>query len=330
MARVVRFCEYGGPEVLRIEDVDVPAPKPGQVQIQVKALGLNRAESMLRTGHYVEAPKSWPCGLGYEAAGVVAALGADVSGFTVGDAVSVVPADSQIGWPAYGELANFEQHLVVKHPPTLSWEEAAATWMQYVTAYGALIDLAGLGKGDFVAITAASSSVGLAAIQIARMVGATPIAVTRTHAKCPALLDAGAAHVVASAEEDLEARLKQIAGPTGVRVVFDPIGGPAFVPLTAAMSRGGILIEYGALSPEATPFPLFNVLGKSLTLRGYLYNEVTSDPERLNAAKAFIVDGLASGALKPIIARTFAFDDIAEAHRYLESNQQFGKLVVRV
>jgi NADPH:quinone reductase-like Zn-dependent oxidoreductase len=202
--------------------------------------------------------------------------------------------------------------------------------MQYVTAYGALIDIARLRKEDFVVITAASSSVGLAAIQIANMVGATTIAVTRTSGKKHALLEFGAAHVIASQEEDLGARLLDIAGPQGVRVVFDPIGGPSFEPLTAAMSRGGILIEYGALSPEPTPFPLFAVLSKSLTLRGYLIHEITAEPARLEAAKAFVLDGLISGSLKPVIAKTFPFDQIVEAHRFLESNEQFGKIVVTV
>jgi NADPH:quinone reductase-like Zn-dependent oxidoreductase len=202
--------------------------------------------------------------------------------------------------------------------------------MQYLTAYGALIDIAQLRRGDFVVITAASSSVGLAAIQIANRVGATPIAVTRTSGKASALLEAGAAHVIASAEEDLDARLADIAGPEGVRVVFDPIGGPIFEPLTAAMAPGGILIEYGGLSPDPTPFPLFTVLGKSLTLRGYLVHEIVGDPARLEAAKAFILAGLEAGVLKPIIARTFAFEQIVEAHRFLESNEQFGKIVVTV
>jgi len=113
-------------------------------------------------------------------------------------------------------------------------------------------------------------------------------------------------------------------------VVLDSIGGPIFEPLTAAMSRGGILIEYGGLSPEPTPFPLFAVLSKTLTLRGYLVHEITGNPVKLEAAKAFILDGLASGALRPVIARTFAFDEIVDAHRFLESNTQFGKIVVTV
>lgn len=328
-ARVVRFQQVGGPEVLHIEEVEVPEPAAGEVRIRVKALGLNRAEALLRTGRYIETP-TFPSGLGLEAAGVIESVGPGVEGLAPGDAVSIVPPKSMVQWPAYGELVRFPADLVVKHPPALSWEAAAALWMAYLTAYGALIDIAGLGEGDVVAITAASSSVGLAAIQIANMVGAMPIAITRSSAKRAALLDAGARHVVASEEEDLEARLKKTAGEQGVRVVLDAIGGPMFEPLTAAMSRGGMLIEYGGLSPSPTPFPLFTVLSKSLTLRGYLVHETIGDPARLAAAKAFILRGLEEGRLRPTIARIFAFDQIVEAHRFLESNQQFGKVVVRV
>lgn len=328
MARVVRFHSHGGPEVLRIEDTEVPPPGPGEVRIRVRALGLNRAEASMRSGSYIEKP-TLPSGLGLEAAGIIEAVGAGVEVFAPGDAVSIIPPRSMARWPAYGELVNFPAELVVKHPPSLSFEAAAATWMQYLTAYGALIDIARVRRGEPTVITAASSSVGLAAIQIANRIGAVPIAVTRTSAKKMALLDAGAANVVALAEEDLEARLREIA-PQGVRVVFDAIGGPIFTPLTAAMARGGILIEYGGLSPEPTPFPLFTVLSKSLVLRGYRVHEIIGDPARLEPAKAFILDGLAAGALRPVIARTFPFERIVEAHRFLESNEQFGKVVVTV
>ncbi|UVK54271.1 zinc-dependent alcohol dehydrogenase family protein [Mesorhizobium sp. AR02] len=329
MARVIRFHQHGGPEVLRIEDADLPPPGPGEVRIRVKALGLNRAEALLRSGAYIETP-TLPSGLGLEAAGVVEAVGDGVKDFAPGDAVSVIPPQSMVRWPAYGELVTYPAGLVVKHPPSLDWQTAAAVWMQYLTAYGALIDIAKLSSEDAVVITAASSSVGLAATQIANSIGATTIAVTRTAAKKRALLDAGAAHVVASAEEDLAARLNEITGSQGARVVLDAVGGPIFEPLTAAMSKGGILIEYGGLSHEPTPFPLPAVLGKTLTLRGYLVHEITGDPAKLEAAKAFILEGLETGTLRPIIDRSFAFDQIVEAHRYLESNEQFGKIVVTV
>jgi len=327
MARTISFHRHGGPDVLTIEDIDTPPPGPGEVRIRAKALGLNRAEALFRSGTYIEQAR-FPSGIGLEAAGLVESVGIGVEGLSPGDAVSLVPPRSMVSSPIHGELVTVPAELVIKHPPTLSWEAAAASWMQYLTAYGALIDIARLTQGEHVVITAASSSVGLAAIQVANLIGAIPIAVTRTSRKAEALHEAGAAHVVASAEEDIEARLKEIASESGIRVVLDAVGGPAFLPLTAAMARGGVLIEYGGLSPEATPFPLFNVLSKSLTLRGYLVHEIAGDPARLAVAKAFVLEGLSDGSLKPIIARTFPFEQIVEAHRYLESNEQFGKVVV--
>lgn len=326
-ARAVRFHQIGGPDVLRIEPLAVRQPGPDEVSIRVKALGLNRAEVLLRTDRYIETPRL-PSGLGLEATGIVEAVGSNVRDFAEGDAVSVLPPTSMQEQPTHAEHLVVPQARLVKNPPGQAWSDAAATWMQYLTAYGALVQVAALRAGDFVVITAASSSVGLAAIQIARRVGAVPIAVTRGSAKRDALLQAGAAEVIASDEEDLRARLLEITGKVGARVVFDPVGGPIFEPLIAAMAEGGILIEYGGLSPEPTPFPLFEVLSRSLVLRGYRVYEVLEDPERLQAAKAFIVDGLADGSLRPVIARRFAFEEIVEAYRYLESNQQFGKVVV--
>ena len=327
MARVVRFSALGGPEVLRIEDVEMPVAGPGEIRIRTQALGLNRAEALLRQGRYIETADP-PSGLGLEAAGIVESVGAGVTELKPGDAVSVIPPRSMLRWPVHGELIRVPAELAVKHPPELDWEGAAALWMAYLTAYGALVDLAGLKAGETVAITAASSSVGLAAIQIANRIGARPVAVTRSEAKRAALMAHGAAAVVLSEGEGLAERLATAAGPSGIRVVLDAVGGPIFEPLTAAMVPGGILIEYGGLSPLPTPFPLSAVLGKSLTLRGYLVHEVTRDPMRLTAAKDYIFAGVADGAFRPVIAKSFPLDEIVAAHRYLESNEQFGKIVV--
>lgn len=314
---------------MRLEDVDVPSPKPGEVRIAVKALGLNRAEAMFRAGRYWEEPQL-PARLGYEAAGTVEAVGEGVQGLAPGDAVSTIPAFSQNQYGVYGEVALAPASAVTKHPSSLPWQEAAAVWMQYATAYGALIHAARLQAGDAVLIPAASSSVGLAAIQIANLLGATPIALTRRSNKRQLLLDAGAAHVVATEEEDLVGRVNELTGGKGARVTFDPVAGPTLAKLAATAAPGGIIIEYGALSSEPAPFPLLEVLGKSLTLRGYVLFEITGDPAKLEVAKKFIIDGLASGGLKPVIAKVFPLDEIVEAHRFLESNQQFGKIVVQV
>ena len=213
MARVVRFHEVGGPEVLKIEQVDVPPPGKGEVQIAVKALGLNRAESMFRRGQYVEEPKL-PARDGYEAAGTVAAVGEGVQGFKVGDAVSTIPAFSLNQYGVYGDLVNVPAYAVAHHPASLSWEQAASIWMQYLTAYGALTEVAGLKAGEAVVIPAASSSVGLASIQIANQVGAIPIALTRGGSKRQALRDAGAAHVIATDEQDL---VQEVPGSPAAR-----------------------------------------------------------------------------------------------------------------
>lgn len=329
MARVVRFHETGGPEVLRIEQVEVPPPGKDEVRIRVHALGLNRAEAMFRGGQYLYTPRL-PSRLGYEAAGTVEAIGAGVTGVKLGEAVSTVPAFSLNDYGVYGDVATVPAAAVAKHPASLSWVEAAAVWMQYATAYGALIDIAALEAGDTLLIPAASSSVGIAAIQIASMVGATPVALTRGGRKREALLGVGAAEVIATEEQDLVAEVRRITGGKGARVVFDPVGGPTVAKLTAAMARRGILFQYGMLSTEPTPLPLADVLGKSLTIRGYVLFEITNDPRRLERAKQFIIDGLAAGKLKPVIAKTFPLDQIVAAHRYLESNQQIGKIVVTV
>lgn len=326
MPRIVRFHRFGGPEELGIDDISVRDPGPGEVQIRVKALGLNRAEALMRAGAYIETPPL-PARLGLEAAGLVAALGAGVTGFALGDAVSVIPPVSMIRHPTHGEIANLPAAHVVKHPPALGFTEAAALWMPFLTAYGALIDLAKLRADDTVAITAASSSVGLAAIQIARSVGARTVAITRTPEKEAALRAFGADDVVVTAHDDVEASLKNIA-PDGIRIVLDAVSGALVTPLTSAMARGGILIAYGGLAPEPTPFPLFTALGKCLTLRGYLVHEIVEDAVKLAAAKRYILDGVAAGTFTPVIARTFAFDDIVASYRFLESSAQFGKVVV--
>ena len=330
MARTILFHQTGGPEVFQIEDLDVPAPKQGEVRITVKALGLNRAESMFRHGQYLEEPQ-FPARNGYEAAGTIESAGEGVEGFQPGDAVSTIPGFSLNQYGVYGELVLAPAAMVVKHPESLSWEEAAAIWMQYVTAYGALIELGKMKKRDTVLIPAASSSVGLAAIQIANLIGATPIALTRTNEKRQALLDAGAKQVIATEEEDLVERVQKLTRGKGARLVFDPVAGPTLAKLAAATKQNGIVFEYGALSTEPTPFPLFEVLGKLLTIRGYVLSEVTSDAKRLARAKQFVIDGLASGKLKPIISKVFSgLDQMAEAHRYMEGNTQFGKIVLTI
>ncbi len=329
MSRTIKFARAGGPEVLEFIEMDVPAPGPHEVRIKVKAIGINRAESMWRNDKYVESP-IFPAGLGYDSAGIVDAVGKDVTDFAVGDTVSTIPAFSLNKYSTYGEVILAPDHAVVKHPESLSFVEAASVWMMFLTAYGALVFDAQVKAGDFVIIPAASSSVGLAAIQIAKYAGATPIALTRTSEKQNQLQEAGAPHVIVTKEQDVLAEVMRITGGNGARVAFDPVGGPDFAKLIAALAFQGIIYIYGALSEEDTPIPVLEMIRKMPAVKGYSVRLVTGDAERRKVAVEYLTEGLASGALKPIIDRTFKFDDMVEAHRYLESSSQFGKIVVTV
>ena len=326
--KAVVITRTGGPDVLAVRDIDVPAPGAGEVRIRVRAFGLNRADALYRAGRYIETPEP-PCGLGLEAAGTVEAVGAGVTDLAPGDAVAVIPPVSVRRQPLHAEAVVVPAARVVKTPAGMGFDAAAALWMAYLTAWGAMVAIGGVKAGDVVAITAASSSVGIAAIQVARRVGAIPVAVTRTIAKAARLRDLGAAHVVVSEDADVAQALAGFA-PDGVRVVLDPVGGPGLSALTAAMGRDGVLVVYGGLDAQATPLPVGDVLAKRLSVRGFLVHQVVEDAARLAAAKAFILDGVARGELTPVIAARFGLSEIAGAHRYLEGNAQVGKVVVTV
>jgi len=327
--KVVRFHETGSADVLRIEDCPISEPGEGELRINVEAIGLNRAEVMFREGQYLEEPVL-PSRLGYEAAGVVAAIGPGVSEFNIGDRVSTIPAFSQSQYGVYGESAIVPAYAVAHYPDNLSVVEATAIWMQYLTAFGALVEYAQIKADDIVLITAASSSVGLAAIQLAKASRATVIATTRGATKKQFLLDSGADHVVVTDEEDLGESVMAFTSGKGASIVFDPVAGPFLEKIAEAAAPGALIFEYGALSTAPTPYPLFSALSKGLSIRGYTLFEIVKVPEKLARGKKYIYEGLQSGALKPVIDRTFSLEAIVEAHQYMESNQQKGKIVVTV
>lgn len=328
MSKVVRVHEHGGPDVLRIEEIDVGQPGPGEVRVRIEAIGLNRSEAAFRAGLYPVKPEL-PTLIGYEAAGIVEALGDGVADFSVGDRVCVLPTFRLGEYGVYAERAIVPARSILAAPGALSPVEAASIWMQYLTAL-AIIEVAQATLGDYVIIRAASSSVGLAAIQLANWTGAVPIAATRRAAKSRALLDHGARHVIATEESDLVEEVMKITGGKGARIVFDPVGGPYVDTLAQAMAVDGVLFIYGGLSGQPTMHPHWPAALKNLSIRGWVASTIWNYPDRFARAKNLIVRGLAEGRLTPVIAKTFPFADIAEAHRYLESNQQIGKIVVTV
>ncbi|MDB5726691.1 MAG: hypothetical protein JWQ16_3445 [Novosphingobium sp.] len=325
MARSVRFHSFGGPEVLQLDQVEVRAPGPGEVGIRVAAIGLSRVESLYRGGGF--GPVSFPATIGYEAAGVIKEIGPGVTGFAPGDRVAVLYGLSMEQYGTNAEQIVYPTEWLVKVPPSQSLVEAAASWMQYGTAY-ALVGIGGVRSSDHVVITAASSSVGQAAIQVAGLHGAIPIAVTRGRAKAARLMELGAAHVIVSDEEDVADRVRQITQGQGARLAFDAVGGAPLGKLLPALAPEGIAIVYGMLGGYTFEAPLPPLMLANLTLRGWSADLMTAHADKRAKLVDYVAPLLASGGLRPVIARTFPIEQIVEAHRYLESNEQIGKIVV--
>ena len=315
--------------MLRIEDVETEQPGGGEVRLRIRAIGINRTEITMRSGRSPARP-SLPTRIGWEAAGEIEALGANVTGFAIGDRVALVPAYAASRYGLYGERSLAPARSLVKIPDAVSFEQAAATWASFGTAWAGLMAVGKLTAGQTVLVPAASSSVGLAAIQIANRIGARPIALTRTSAKANELRARGAAAVVATGEQDVVNEITRLTDGNGAALVFDPVGGPTFAKLVEATAKGGLLILYGAFSHDPTTVPPFPMLGRNLTIRGLNFTSYSADDVHLAALKQFVTDGLADGSLSPVITRTFAFDDIVDAHRFMEAGRQVGKIVVTV
>ena len=262
MPKAIRFNQVGGPEVLHFEDIPQRQPGPDEVRLKVQAVGLNRAESMYYHGAYMEQP-TLPSGLGYEAVGEVIAVGPGGDQALLGKRFGTIPGFSMSQYPVLAEEAVVPVSVLAAAPDSFSPVEGAAVWMQYCTAYGALVAFGQVRAGDFVIITAASSSVGLAAIQIVKAEGGISIATTRTSAKKNQLLQLGADHVIVTEEEDLVARVKEITGGKGARLVFDPVGGDYINTLAQATANGGT-ISYTACCPVSRRRFPWRRLGEAL------------------------------------------------------------------
>ncbi|MGW2559648.1 zinc-dependent alcohol dehydrogenase family protein [Streptomyces sp. NPDC001514] len=325
MTRAVLFHDLGGPEVLTVEDVPLREPGRGEVLIRVEAIGLNRADALFRSGTYYYRPTLPGSRIGYEAAGIVEATGDGVTGFAPGDPV-LAAANFDFGvHGVHAERIVLPETSVVARPDGTDAVTAAAVWLTYSTAYGGLVTTGGLRPGDHVLITGASSGVGTAAIQTAARIGALPIATTRTDTKRQRLLDLGAAHVIATDEEDLVKEVARITGGHGAQLAFDAIGGPGFARIGDALTPGGAAVLYGWLDPRPSELSR-NWPHTVHTYNNHVYTE--SEAGRRRAAH-FIASGLRDGSLSPVVGATFdGLERIVDAHRLMESNTHFGKIVV--
>ncbi|MCE3115188.1 zinc-dependent alcohol dehydrogenase family protein [Enterobacter sp. ASE] len=329
MARVYRFNQLGGPDVLQLEELKLAPPGPHEVRLRIHAIGLNRADVMFRRGTYVLQAR-FPSRLGYEASGTVTDIGTGVTNFRVGDEVSVLPPDDPGVYGTYADEMNIPADSLIHKPPTLSFEAAAASWMQYLTAWGGVMHACRLQRDQYVVITAAVSSVGIAALEIALHAGAIPIAVTRKSDRHDVLRKMGIRHIIVSDGPGLCTEIEKITGANGLDCAFDAVGGPFLAELAAAMKPFGRIIIHGYLSNEITSFPVQTAIRKSLTVEGYFFAEILRSRTLRNDASGFLLEGMITGKLNVMIDRIFRFEEMPEAHRYMESENRSGKVVVIV
>ena len=321
------FHELGGPEVLHVEDWEKESPKAGEVLIKVTSAGLNRADLLFQLGKYYRKPE-FPSRTGKEAAGIVEAVG-DGSRYTPGDRVAVLA--STLHASSQGGVAEYvvaPDALVVPTPDSVSDEDAGGIWMQYLTAYGALNYVTHIRPGDRVVITASSSSVGLAAIQLTKMLGGIPIATTTSPGKVERLKELGATHVIDTQNEDYVQRVLGITDNQGAEIIFDAVAGAMMDRHIEAVKRFGWIFVYGVLDTTPMTVNAGLMIGKNATLRAYSVGHLYPDTQAVQQAVETIHAGLDSGDLQLHIDRRFPMGEVQEAFRYLLSNQQVGKIVV--
>lgn len=301
MPRVVVFDEFGGPEVLHVVEEPTAEPAAGEVRVRIEAFAVNPLDLMMRSGAS-PAPVPLPhARLGVEGTGVVDALGPGSTGLEIGDPVILAAVPDANVRGSYAEYTTVPASRVVARPSGLDITEAAAVWVAYSTAYGALVEKARMRPGDHVIVTAASGGVGRAAMQIANQLGAVPIAVTRHTAKKDDLLAAGAAAVIATDDADVVEAVRHHTGGAGADMVLDLVMGPGQQELLKAARPGGTLVAAGFLDPRPTPFPV----GTPLTVFSYRSFEHTLDAVVVRRMAAFLNAGVRLGALRPAIDTVF-------------------------
>lgn len=325
--RAARFTGTGDASILRVVDEPARDPGPGEVRLRVTSAGLNRADVNYRAGRYLLRTPG-ESRSGFEGAGIVDAVGPGVT-VRVGARMGVLPSSFDVVHEgACAETMTVPEGVLVPTPRAVTDEDAGTIWMQYLTAWGALVTLADIGPDDFVVVPAASSSVGIAALQIGTARGARMIATTTSAAKVDILRRFAPHAIIDTRAESYVERVRALTGGRGARVILDPVYGPLVNDHVRVASDEGIVFLYGALDATPLTLQLGGLLRKNVRLQGYTIGPLLAHAERRTAAVTGIAAHLERGDFAPVIDSYFPLARIADAHRRVESNQQVGKVVV--
>jgi len=323
--RAILCAAHGGPEVLTLGEIALPAPGPGEVAIAVRAAGVNFADSLMVAGSYQEKP-AFPFSPGLEAAGVVTAVGPGVARVAPGDRVLAVVDH---GAYAAGLIARASDVFAI--PPAMPFAVAAGFPIAYGTAHGALVWRAALQAGEVLLVHGAAGGVGLAAVEVGKALGATVIATARGADRLAVAAAHGADHTLDTDSADIRARVKELTDGRGADVVFDPVGGDIFEVLLRCTAWGGRLLIIGFAGGRVPQIPANVLLVKNLAVLGLYWGTYRRRaPDLLAAEFAQLFAWYARGLLRPHVSHTLDLSRASEALTLLRERQATGKIVLTV
>lgn len=337
VVRQIVTTKNGATGVLQIQDVPDPQPGAGEVVVAVKAAGLNFADILARQGLYPDAPKK-PCVMGYEVAGVIEAVGPKVDSEILG-----LPVVAMTRFGGQSEKVVVAERQLFEKPESLTFEQAAAIPVNYLTAYALLVVMGGLRKGESVLIHNAGGGVGLAALDIAKKIGATTYG-TASPSKHEFLRARGLNHPIDYRTQDWLPILKELTGGRGVELVIDPIGGAHWKKSYEALRHTGRLGMFGVsvasaegmtgklkLMKAALQMPRFHPLGllnKNRGVFGLNLGHMWHEPEKVMEWIAALMAGVNEGWIRPHVDRVFPFSQAGDAHSYMEARKNIGKVIL--
>ncbi|WP_049922911.1 quinone oxidoreductase family protein [Halopiger djelfimassiliensis] len=320
--RTIEVAEYGDSEQLEVTDAELPEPGAGEVRIEIEAAGINFADIMQRRGVYPGGPDA-PYVPGMEAAGTIDATGEGVD-LDEGDRVVAM-----LDTGGYAEYTVANAQLLFPIPEGMSFEEAAGFPVQFLTAHSCLFEWGGLEEGETVLIQAAAGGVGTAAVQLASNAGAEVFGTASTQEKLDLAADLGCDHPINYTETDFREVVDEETDGEGVDLVLESVGDDVFERSLDAMAHFGRMVTYGVASGVPAEVENRRLLFENKTVKGFHLGQAsTHDPSTVMQAVPDLTEGLTSGDLEVILGESFALEDAAEAHQYIEDRKSSGKVVL--
>ena len=319
---------YNGFEGLKLRACEMEAPGPTEVRLRVEAFALNWGDNDLMHDRYSFSFSALPARIGMEAAGIVEAVGSAVENVEVGQRYCTLPYfyDRR---GASADTLIIDQAYITKAPDNLTAVEASSVWMQFMTAYFPMVELAKAAPNRNILIPAGTSTAGSAAIQIAKLKGATVISTTRSEQNKALLLERGADHVYVDKGGDIETYLREVTGGVGIHASFDPVGGNFMERYANALAKGGMLILYGGLAGTYSNPPFLAMIQNNLWFHAYSLFNYVEDSAVCARGLEYVYAGLADGSLKPNVDKVFPMEGYIDAWAYLKgARTSYGKVVV--